>query len=270
MASDDDFSRNYDYCVSMLSSSFDLLSLCPEMDKDMIIFHLRYRRNAFLASYNRGIRTVRSFCRCDFSWFDRIKQSGKLLLDVDVKQKKMSDLTNEWILKNVRELDHPYMKQTHVTNLKTLDANNFVDWVTTRADDISQIGSNCWLSFQIQHFGGKHSQFYNNRNNGTSYSWRDSTLVCTLDCFYNAKLPRAKQTAQEWQSTNDSEGIGPGKKFSNDWRVLWGSYGDPNMANSWPYYYEYKATYDKLCEIKHKVDPDNVFSPYSFCVGKSP
>ena len=286
MANDENFPRNYDYCVSMLSSSFDVFKLYPELDEQMKIFNpdLYGKDGMPLPDWPSVIVVYAQYVpftkddRCDTAWFDKIKKSGDLVLGslpiYDINEKNMSDLTKDWIFLDVREFKYPYIKRTYLTKSETLIQDGWVDWVTGRVDEIASSINGCRLSVQIQNFGGNNSMFYKNRDNGTSYSWRDSTIVCVLDCFYNQLSPFAKGIAEKWQLTNDNEGIGPNGKFSKeDRRVLWGSYSrvgkseDFNMGCSWPYYHDNKEQYDRLCKIKKAVDPDNVFTPNDFCVG---
>ena len=286
MANDENFPRNYDYCVSMLSSSFDLFKLCPELDGQMRISHpdLYGKDGTFLPDWPSVIVVYAQYVplaegdKYNPDWFDKIKRSGDLVLGslpiYDVTKKNMSELTKDWIFENVREFKYPYIKRTYLTKSKTLIQDGWVDWVTGRVDEIASSINGCRLSVQIQNFGGNNSMFYRNRDNGTSYSWRDSTIVCVLDCFYNQLSPFAKEIAEKWQFTNDNEGIGSNGKFSKeDRRVLWGSYSrvgksdEFNMGCSWPYYHDNKKQYDRLCKIKEAVDPDNVFTPNDFCVG---
>jgi hypothetical protein len=105
-----------------------------------------------------------------------------------------------------------------------------------------------------------------NADNGTSYSWRDSTLVCVLDRSHESY---AKDRVEDWQKVNDHEGIGPDGKFSKqDRRALWGSYGSFDLDASWSYYYEDRAKYERLREARRVADPDGVFMPKTFCVKK--
>ncbi|KAG0032868.1 hypothetical protein BGZ81_009921 [Podila clonocystis] len=74
----------------------------------------------------------------------------------------------------------------------------------------------------------------------------------------------------DWQKGND-KGVGrpaagqPEPKFCmEDRRVLWGSHDLDLLANK-QYYYE-DGKYNRLCGIKHKYDPEQVFSPNTFCV----
>ena len=101
---------------------------------------------------------------------------------------------------------------------------------------LHRIDNNCHISAQIQNFGGRHSKFTTNADNGTSYSWRgDTTICCTLDAFYNGKA--AHETAIKWHNRNEAEGLGPKGVFcKEDRRVLWGSFGEFDLDNIWKAY----------------------------------
>lgn len=200
---------------------------------------------------------------CDMSWFDRIKKDS--LSVHGVQQKPMSELTGEWIFRNIREFDHPYVKRTYLTKSSTLAEDDWASWVTGRIDAIVKPEDNhCWLSAQLQCVGGKNSQFMANADNGTSYSWRDSTVCCTIDCFHEDD---AKIHAEDWEKGNDEGGLGPHGKFSKqDRRVLWGSYGSFDLDESWKYYYEDQDKYERLQKARQTADPDGIFTPNPFCV----
>ena len=132
---------------------------------------------------------------------------------------------------------------------------------------VAPIDNFCWLSCQIQTFGGRHSKFTTNADNGTSYSWRDSTVCATLDAFHWSDH---KDTALEWQGKNDSEGIGETGIFSKqDRRVLWGSYGEFEMDRVWETYFEDKEKYGRLGKVRSRMDPYGTFTPNGFCVKKA-
>lgn len=282
MANDENFPRNYDYCVNVASSSCRLTDFFSELNKDKIMLLSELygedpkRHPRMIVVYAQYVPFAKTD-KCDLGWFYKINKCGEALFPIispnEVEHNSMSELTKKWMFTSAREYDYPYEKETHLTSSKTLVADGWADWVVGRIDEIVAPEDNhCYLSIQIQNFGGNNSRFYCNRNNGTSYSWRDSTLVATLDCFYDFKsFPYTKETAEEWQSKNDSEGIGPNGKFSKeDRRVLWGSYGEYNMGRAWPYYHEDQDKYDRLCKIKRDIDPDGVFTPNTFCVGVDP
>jgi FAD binding domain len=273
MSDNENFPRNYDFCVSVLSSSFQILDLFPEIDGKMKEEHPELYGDDGLPFWPRMIVVYAQWVPfaktdvCDMAWFDRIRKGS--LFDLPSQVKPMSDLTSDWIFRNVREFKHPYIKRTHTTKSTTLAASGWASWVTKRIDAIVAPDDNsCYISAQLQCFGGKNSMFFRNKDNGTSFSWRDSSIVCTLDCFYDG--PEAKKEAIEWHKINDDEGIGPKGIFSKeDRRVLWGSYGDFDLDASWSYYYEDRAKYDRLRKIRSAADPDGIFTPNTFCVARS-
>ncbi|MCJ1459429.1 hypothetical protein MMC28_009807 [Mycoblastus sanguinarius] len=269
MSDDENFPRNYDLCISVLSSSFPLLDLWPELDGKMREEHPEIYGKDGTPFWPRTIIVYAQWVPfdkndvCDMAWFDRL---GKDSISIGgVRQKPMSELTSEWIFRNVREFDHPYVKRTYLTKSTTLGKDGWASWVTKRIDALVKPEANrCWLSAQLQCFGGKNSQFVTNADNGTSYSWRDSTLVCTLDCFHESNT---KVRAEDWEKVNDEEGIGPNGKFSKqDRRVLWGSYGSFDLDESWSYYYEDRPKYQRLQKARQAADPDGIFTPNPFCV----
>lgn len=203
-------------------------------------------------------------------WFKEIgKGSLKLFGDGVMRDKSMSALTRQWLFLDVREFDLPYEKRTYLTNSTTLQKDNWPEWVAGRINQVVEPWDNKqWLSCQIQYFGGKHSMFVRNRNNGTSYSWREDTTVCqTLDNFHWSIM---NDEALKWQKENDQTGIGRGGIFSKqDRRVLWGSYGNFDLHEVRLAYYESEEKYKRLGEIRTKVDPEGVFTPNTFAVKRA-
>ena len=138
------------------------------------------------------------------------------------------------------------------------------EWVTRRIREGHAAGYK--MALQIQPFGGKKGKFYlNGLENKTALSWRDSTFLVCLDTF---GLDVTQM--QKFQEETDKELIGTeGALLGNeDRRLIWGSH-DKDLPANHQYYYESKEMYDRLCEIKKKIDPDNVFTPNRFCVGAS-
>ena len=129
---------------------------------------------------------------------------------------------------------------------------------------------NCWVSCQISVFGGKKTRFCSPDGQGgkyaTSYSWRDSSVGCTVDLFHESAF---EPIAEEWQAGNDVAFSTVRRElFSKDHekRVLWGSYGDWNMDTQWKYYYDDQEKYDKLRKARANADPNGTFSPNPFAV----
>ena len=269
MSDDQDTPRNYDLCVSVLSSSFPLLDLWPDLDKKMQIEHPEIYGENGVPFWPRTIIVYAQWVPfakddvCDMNFFDQLRPHSLSIKGVE--EKPMSELTGEWIFRNTREFEHPYVKRTYTTNSTTLSKDGWADWVTNRIDAIVRPEHNrCWLSAQLQVFGGKNSKFHTNADNGTAYSWRDSTLVATLDCFHEDST---KTRAEDWEKVNDEEGIGPNGLFSKqDRRVLWGSYGEFDLDKVWNTYYEDRAKYERLGKIRMRADPDGIFTPNTFCV----
>lgn len=269
MSDDENFPRNYDLCISVLSSSFKLLDLWPDLDGKMKRDHPELYGEDGLPFWPRTIIVYAQWVPftkddvCDMGWFERIKK-GSISIH-GVQEAPMSQLTGEWIFRNQREFEHPYVKRTYSTNSTTLAKSGWASWITERMDAIVKPEANrCWLSAQLQCIGGKYSNFTTNKDNGTAYSWRDTTLICTIDCFHE---PEHKIRAEDWERGNDEEGIGPDGKFSEqDKRVLWGSYGGFDLHKNRRFYYEDEAKYERLQRVRARVDPDGLFTPNEFCV----
>ena len=269
MSDNPDFPRNYDFCVSVLSSSFHLPSLFPEADdfeeekypeifgKDGLKFWPR-----IIVVYAQWV-PFGPHERPNDSWFKDIAKDSIFAQD---NVKPMSQLTAGWIFRNIREFDLPYIKSTHLTNSTTLIKDKWPEWLSNRIDELVAPELNgCYISAQIQCYGGKHSKFTTNANNGTAFSWRDSTICCTLDSFYDGA--GAQQTAIKWHNRNEEEGIGPKGVFSKqDRRVLWGSFGEFDLDLVWNTYFETREKYERLRAARRHADPDGVLTPNSFCV----
>jgi hypothetical protein len=176
----------------------------------------------------------------------------------------MSELASWWLFKEEREYPYPYIKRTCISNSVNASKNDWTKWFSDHVHNIISILDNgLWFSSQIQVYGGNSSRFRNNINNGTSYSWRDSTFGGTWDIFYE---PGKYDAANTWQTVTDNGSFGPNGKFcQQERRLLWGSYGDWDMSKAWPYYYD-KATYDRLRLIRGIADPKGIFTPNPFCV----
>ena len=272
MSDDPDFPRNYDFCVSVLSSTFHLPTIFPEVDN--------FEADKYPEIYGKdGNKVWPSVIvvyaqwvpfgpddRPNDSWFKDIADLELAKIVYDYNPKPMSELTAAWIFRNIREFRWPYIKSTHLTNSTTLIKDNWPEWLANRIDKLVAPEFNgCFISAQIQCFGGKYSKFTTNANNGTAFSWRDSTVCCTLDAFYDGE--DAKQTAKQWHKENEEEGIGPNGIFSKqDRRVLWGSFGEFDLHLVWDKYFETKEKYDSLRAARKKADPDGVLTPNTFCV----
>ncbi|KAF3905649.1 hypothetical protein ABW21_db0205251 [Orbilia brochopaga] len=274
MADSDDFPRNYDFCVSVLSSSNKLLDWFTEggLDEKMREEHPEIYGDDGLPLWPRAIIVYAQWVPFnkedtpDMSWFDRIGEGS--IFDLPPETKPMSQLTKQWIFTNIREFDKPYVKSTHLTNSRTLGKDGWAEWMTNRIDSLVRPDANkLWLSAQLQYFGGRYSQFTNNADNGTSFSWRDSSVCVTADAFYG---PESYQLALDWHAKNESEGIGPNGKFSkDDRRVHWGSFGEYDLSKVWGSYYDSREKYERISAVRARADPDGTLTPNTFSVPRS-
>ncbi|KAH9219668.1 hypothetical protein DL95DRAFT_483904 [Leptodontidium sp. 2 PMI_412] len=285
MADDPEFPRNFDLCVSVLSSSFPMFRLMPELkdnlgdtiDRVGDLFGLDgdTKWPACVVLYAQWVPMSAEDKYTDKvdAWFQKFRDITFLRISGKDIIEPMSQMTGEWLFTRTREFDHPYEKRTYMTNSTTLVKDQWVDQVADRIHQVLfpsfshfPLWQNCYLSVQIQCFGGKNSQYFANRNNGTSYSWRDSTVCQVLDCFYQ-EGEEGKALAKGWQEVNDKLMCGKDSPFSKqDKRVLWASYGDWDMDKSWPFYYEDKAKYERIGVQRQLADPHGTFTPNPFCV----
>ncbi|KAK3721584.1 hypothetical protein LTR37_003140 [Vermiconidia calcicola] len=276
MSDNPDYPRNYDLCISVLSSDFPILKWFKHSNRDAIDHHFREDHPEIYGEDDRPLwpRTIVVFAQwvplgpddvCDMSWFEKLNHGA---LWGEVEENVMSKMTSKWLFRAEREFELPYIKRTYFTKSNTLGKDGWVDWVTARVDEIiDPVFNNCWLSCQFQCFGGKNSKFTTNADNGTAYSWRDSSMCATTDCFY---AEEARQTAADWQYINDHQGVGQDGIFSKqDRRVLWGSWGDFDFDKVWSCYHEDREKYERVMEVRKKADPDGVFTPNSFCVKRA-
>ncbi|KAF3938368.1 hypothetical protein ABW19_dt0206184 [Dactylella cylindrospora] len=142
MSDDEEFPRNYDYCVSVLSSSNKLLDWFTEggLDEKMREEHPEIYGDDDIPLWPRVIVVYAQWVPFSPSdvpnmrWFDRIREGS--IFDVPPEVKPMSELTKQWIFTNIREFDNPYVKSTHVTDSKTLARDGWAAWMTRRIDAV--------------------------------------------------------------------------------------------------------------------------------------
>jgi len=191
----------------------------------------------------------------------------------------MPFLTSQWVFPLKREYDGmPYDKRTYSTSATNLNTSGWVDFTVQTTKDLAwalppPLGTGNCVAVQIQHYGGNQSRFKtNDPDRQTSYSWRDTTVVMTMDAFYPPNSS-SQEAAKKWQAANDAAYKGPAGNFSpgKDRRLLWASYeaqgtDELNLSKYWPFYHEDQAKWTRLQTIKSRVDPDNVLTPNQFAV----
>ncbi|KPM43946.1 hypothetical protein AK830_g2594 [Neonectria ditissima] len=305
MGDDDTVPRGFDLCVSVLSTDFPISMLFPVLndagtwervqDKiknflaDEFLEWLNGRFPAIIVVYAQWCPTSKDdkYDASVDAWFNKFRDLKGLFknetLIVNELEEDMSKMTGEWIFPKEREFNLPYVKRTYTTSSKTLEKDKWVDNAVQRIDLIYnpdqllkgnpgekdyEVYLSCKLSVQIQAFGGANSRFYANRDNGTAYSWRDSSVVQVLDCFHKPDA-QSKAYAESWQAKNDAVMVGASSSFSKqDRRVLWGSYGDWDLGKPevWKCYYEDADKYERLGKARGKADPNGTFTANPFAV----
>jgi FAD/FMN-containing dehydrogenase len=215
--------------------------------------------------------------------------AGKFYVDESVHT-PLSVLSGKWIfLQNPREFNTPYMKRVYATKESQMLVDR--DWAGSVMKRVALIEGplvpehGCHFVCQFEITGGKSSKTFQNRDNGTSYAWRDSTIGLTFDCFYDeygvlgTVLHLLEETpkswAHRWVTENDQTFVGEDGTFdTQDRRLLWGSYSrdgeHSNMGVVWPRYYDSADQYARMCDLKKRYDPTGVFTPNAFCVGVEP
>ncbi|KAF4450408.1 hypothetical protein F53441_6407 [Fusarium austroafricanum] len=305
MADEGTAPRGYDLCCSVLSTDFPVTLLFPSLRDDTVWKKIQNKIKSALSNevldllngqFPAVIVLYAQWCPTSKAdkydstvdkWFQQFRDlqndwSNHTLIIKEFDE-GMDTMTGKWIFPKRREFDLPYVKRTYATKSQTLQKDGWVDAVVKRLDLIynphqkldndksdkeGEVYDHCKLSVQIQCFGGKNSRFLLNKDNGTSYSWRDSTVVQTLDCFHDPGS-KYRDYALGWQKINDSIMIGAKSPFSKeDRRVLWGSWGDWDMSKPeiWKAYYEDEAKYKRLGKARAKADPNGTFTANPFAV----
>lgn len=307
--------RGFDLCVNVLSQDFDITKLFPSFKNDEVWRGLQKKVASFFPDTIRALLDGKlpptivlyaQWCPVEGqqkydesvdAWFQQFRALNNLDLGCvhfDEFNADMAKMTGHWLFPQRREFPRPYVKRTYATNSKTLGKDGWVVGLVQRLklicdpyeklDDANKkpvnnpLYDSCKLSAQIQCFGGENSLFYKNRDNGAAYSWRDSTVLQTVDCWYlpedkeNPKLSKdSKDLANKWQSENDAAMIGKSSYFSKtNRRVLWGSWGDWDMGKPevWKTYYENEGKYQRLGKARLAADPNGTFTANPFAVAR--
>jgi hypothetical protein len=279
--------RGRDLCVNVLSTDFDITKLFPSFKNDEVWKGLQDTVFRFFPDNIRALLAGKlppvivlyaqwcpvgdqqKYDESTDAWFQQFRNLDDFkhgCVHFDEFPADMANMTGHWVFPQRREFPRPYVKRTYVTNSKTLGKDGWVNALAKqlgkicdpyeKLDDANKkpvpndLYDNCKLSAQIQCFGGENSMFYKNRDNGAAYSWRDSTVLQTVDSWYlNKGQPNyelSQKLANNWQTENDGIMIGAKSCFSKtNRRVLWGSWGEWDMAKPevWKTYYEDEAKY---------------------------
>ena len=194
----------------------------------------------------------------------------------------MSQLTRYWVYEDVREYVKPFEKRVYLSN-KTDLSGSWPKWISEQVDIIAggyQNNDSLSLVVQLQIAGGSNSEVHRigaEYPQNSAHSWRtDSTIVQVLDGFYDPRDPTALSVLLKWQNENDQQAKEGGIFCDQDRRYLWGSYhrsddkdGGASLDAVWDKYFDSREKYDRLIEIKRRVDPEYVFTANMFGVDAS-
>jgi len=304
-ADDDSLPRGFDLCVSVMSTEFPITYAFPTLRDAAVWEHIQDKIKSHFAddflewlngSFPASIILYASWCptspedkydeKVD-AWFEQFRELKGFFanesLQFDEADEDMAHMSSKWIMTKHREFELPYVKRAWTTASKTLSKDGWVDTVVDRLDLIynekhfldSSQGDDDYerylsnkLVAQIQIYGGEHSQFRRNKDNGTSYAWRDTRVTQVMDCFHDP-TPKAKAMAEAWQAENDEVMTGPKGRFSRgaERATIWGSY-DWDLGNEeiWKKYYDSREVYERIGRARGKADPNGTFTPNSFSV----
>ena len=159
---------------------------------------------------------------------------------------------------NNREYELPYNKTLRGTT--QIWEKEFIDSYCGQMAKLLEFDGFKIVS-QIQMGGG--SYFSNDpQSKLTSISHRNIVIGMSFDIFYDVQQnENAEQDAINFQNECEKLWIQNGLFSPNkeDIRFTWGTFGDTNIEHVWQYYYDDEGKYNKLREIKGKVDPTNLF-----------
>lgn len=262
MSGDADFPRNYDLSVHVASATYPIADLCRGLEHKInegssIVVFAQY------VPFNAEDTP-------DMEWFNRLNTIAKPLMSTGVQEMSMSKLTNMWLSAD-REWDLPYQKRLLTTNSTSLAEKQWSKWAVSRVDKILSSNNNdLYLYGRFQCIGGDNSQYLANANNGTAYSWRDTTMFTLLDCYHGVSQDQ-KQAALDWQSINAREAIGPNGTFcEEDRKMLWNPCDNWNLDTTWSCFYEDREKYERLQKARLAADPNGTFTPNMFSVKSAP
>jgi hypothetical protein len=176
-----------------------------------------------------------------------------------------------WTYEGTREFNYPYLKNAQFTD--AVATPDWAEWAATRIDAMVGRSKDGLMVFvQCQNFGGPNSAFTKNGGrNQTAYAWRNTTVGYNMDVFFDRHIHDAHKAAEDWQTKNIAEGVGPTGTFSTaDHRCFWACHGGLDMSRVWPFYYSSAAAYARCCAVKQAVDPAGVFTCNTFVVGYTP
>jgi hypothetical protein len=207
MAEDENFPANYDYCISVLENSPYLTT--SELTYDQRFNHKDVRQQVtwprMIVIFMQWANLEGDQQNYNSDFIDKIliaagitdeESVKKLVIVPAIRNAPMTTLSGSWIIPIEREFDLPYIKRVY-------SSNSGFQRLKDRIDNGYNLNLN--LSAQFQHFGGSNSRFFRNTNSKlfqdgkylTSFSWRDTRLVCTMMHFTTTTYTRRRKDGRK-------------------------------------------------------------------------
>lgn len=270
LASKDDFMVTY-FGGKNHSSPFDVVMVYFQYS------NLDNKPNTYDPKWCNKIEAILNTANKGGSWWAQLKRwfEQKILNRLEKQDNSQitrmsTSVTELWTYEGTREFNYPFLKYGQVTDKVATD--EWSEWAAKRIDMMTGRRDKGLMIFvQCQNFGGKHSAVTRNgERKQTAYSWRNTTIGCNLDLFYDPNKPNAPEEALKWHKLNVHEGVGTHGRFSvSDHRWIWATHDNLNMQDVWQYYYS-AEDYARCCAVKAKVDPQGMFTANIFAVGYDP
>ncbi len=108
----------------------------------------------------------------------------------------------------------------------------------------------------------------------TALSHRDANYWFAFDLFYDPEIPEAMEIAKQFRDEMADEMLDKRLNFWEDGkerRLILAPMlihdEKPILDYSWHLYYDNREVYERVLDIKRKIDPDHIFTANLFCVG---
>lgn len=191
--------------------------------------------------------------------YDNVASKGGIL-QIDSKGYRgptpLSEMSDQYVqragtVSDGREFVYPYKKRLNGTSKPLTE--EYIQELTDIMDDAMHERGIYVVLLTV--LGGGAFKDSPNRKFGAGQH-RDSIVPVVFDIFYGEGFESLAEDYQDRMTSILSDTV----KEKDTLRYAWGTFGDTDINNVWPYYYDDEATYNRLREIKSKIDPEDVFS----------
>ena len=192
----------------------------------------------------------------------------------ETRHTRLSILSGQLVyLGDNREYNSEFIMRTYISSQRDrLLHNGFLPTWQTEIRHLRKICKLNNIKILIDVFVlGPNNQLQRNIDNGTSYSWRNTSVFVGIKLFYYQSTI-LDSLVESIFAHIDRIFIGRHGLLDPDDRRMFGfSYTRPSEDGSldtmWPRYYDSQSKYTRVKRIKQQLDPDKVFSPNRFYIG---